>query len=705
MAVLQKIRNKPKLLIGIIALALFAFIFPWNELTSFINKQKFRAFEVNGESVSTEKYFTRVTEFENFQKAVSGQSSLDENTISQIREFVYEQMVKEIILDEQAGKLGLDVSSEELHELIFGINTSPLLRQIPFFVNPQTGQFDPQALNHFVSVANTDIKTAPLEQHQQLEDIKSLWTTIQNMVKYQRLEEKYNALLANAILVNDIEVKANSDATKSTADIAYVIDRYSSIADSTVTVSDSEIEKLYNERKNNFKVTDDLRKISYFTKEITPSEEDFAAVDKEINEAREKLASTSNPALVVADYSEVSYQDAFFSEQSLSAEEANFAKTASIGDLYGPLREGDAYRLYKLVDRTTAPDSLRLSMIVIPEGVDKIAANNKADSIIDVIKGGKNFSLVATEVMPQSNGGEVGWVTEPQLLSAGKEFVSACFNTPTGGITKLNQQGQIQIIKVEERTQPVSKYKLALIQMPVVVSDQTLASIDNELNQFVADNTDPKTFVKAAQEKGYNIVPSSIISGSLPNINQIGGSRQVINWAFNEKVGTIKKFDLSDHKIIALIDSKVDKGTMPLADVKDMLKAELIKDKKAEKMIADLKSKNQTSLEGYAQALNSKVDTVKFVTFDTPNIMGIGRETALNIYAELGQPNKLEGPVKGDNGVLVLNVLNKTDQSGTFNAETFKQTASSQNFYRVMSQSMAALKDKMKVNDNRVKFF
>lgn len=705
MAALQKIRNKAGLLVGVIALALLAFIFPWNEVTSFIHKQKDKAFVVDGDIVSTGAYHQRITDFETFQKMISGQTSLDENTTSQIREFVYEQMVKEMMLDKESQKIGLSVSDTELNDMLTGANPSPLLRQIPLFTDPKTGQFSVQALNQFLSIVNTDTKSVPLEQQAQLENLKSVWATIRGMIKYQRLEEKYNALLANSVLVNDIEAKANSEATKATSDIAYVLNRYSSIADSTVSVSDKEIEKLYNERKNNFKTQDELRKISYFTKQIVPSESDYAAVEKEANTAREKLATADNPALVVADYSEVPYQDVFFSEKNLSAEEGKFAKEASVGDVYGPIRENDTYRIYKLIDRTSAADSVKMRMIIVPEGTDKLAANAKADSIINVIKQGKEFAVVANELYPQSNGGEVGWVTEPQLASAGKDFVDAAFKAPIGEVTKLNLQGQIQIVKVEAKTQPTTKYKLALVQIPVTVSDQTLAALDNELNQFVAESGNAKDFVKVAQEKGYNVTPNTVITGAYPNIAQINGSRQVISWAFHEKVGSVKKFDLSDYKIIALINSKIDAGYLPVSEVKDVLKAELVKDKKAEKMIADMKAKNLTSLDAYAQSLGSKVDTVKFVTFNTPNIMGIGRESALNVYAEVGQVNKLTGPVKGDNGVLVLTVLNKTDQSKDFNVQSFKQTANNQNMYRIMSQATQVLKEKLDVKDNRIAFF
>jgi len=706
MAALQKIRSKAGLLIGILAVALLAFIFPWTELTNFINRQRDKAFVVDGDVVSTGAYLTRINEFEAFQQIISGQSSFDENTTAQIREYVYEQMVKEMMLDKISDKIGIGVSEEEMRDMTIGANPSPLLQQIPFFVDPQTRQFSTQALTQFLSFVNRDAKTLPEGQEKaQLLELQSVWSTIQNMMKYQRLEEKYNSLLSSAIMINDVEAKTNTEENKVSSDIAYVIERYSSIPDSTITVENKEIEKLYNERKNNFKNNQAVRNITYFSKEIVPSENDFATVEKEINQAREKLATTDHPALIVADYSDTPFHDAFLSENQLPPEEANFVRNASIGDINGPIRDGDAYTLYKLIDKTVAPDSVRLRMIVIQEGMDRATANNRADSIVNVIRQGKDFAEVANEIYPQSNGGEVGWVTEAQLSSIGKEFVDAAFNSPTGQITKLNLQGQFQIIKVEEKTKPVNKYKLAMIHMPVTVSDQTLASIDNEINEFVANNSDGKNFVQAAQDKGFNLMQNVRVIPSQPNIGMISGSRQVINWAFNENIGSVKKFDLSDHKIVARINSKIDAGYVPVSEVSDVLKAEIIKDKKAEKMIADLKAKNLNSLDAYASDLSTKVDTVKFVTFNTPNIMGIGRESALNVYAELGQVGKLEGPLKGDNGVIVLNLLNKTEPTQDFNPETYKQTAASQNMYRIMTQSMYVLKDKMDVVDNRIILF
>ena len=166
MAILQKIRDRSGLLIAVIGVALLAFILG-DLLTSgntFLRKYQDKAFVVDGDLVSTQEYFDRVSEWEDFQKMISGESSLDESATSQIRDIVYQQMVKERILDSQAKKLGLTVSKEEINDLVHGDVISPLLQQLPLFVDPQTGQFDKSTLLNFLSTINTDESMLPPEQ-------------------------------------------------------------------------------------------------------------------------------------------------------------------------------------------------------------------------------------------------------------------------------------------------------------------------------------------------------------------------------------------------------------------------------------------------------------------------------------------------------------------------------------------------------------
>lgn len=707
MAVLQTLRTKAAgLLIGILGLALLAFILSdlFSSGNAWYNKFKDKAFSVDGEVVPTKKYADRIEEWETFEKLRRNVTSLDEPIQAQIRESVYQQMVKEMMLADQAEKLGLSVSQEEMDDMAYGTNISPVLYSVGFFTDPQTGQFDKNALTQFLTQVKQDISSVQDVQVQsQLIELKKVWAFIENMMKYQRLEEKYNALLAKTILVNNSEVKQSFEDTKNVADFAYVVQRYNTIPDSTIQVSESEVKALYETRKNNYKLDTDLRKISYFIRDVIPSEEDYDAVAKEMDAAKNKLLTTNNPALVVNEYSSSQFIDAFVAVSALPQDAKKFAETASINEIYGPIRDDQSYVMYKLLDKTIAPDSIKLQVLPLPQNLDATITNQIADSLLNVIKAGKDFATVAQERAPGSNAGEAVWVNEMMLANTfgiGKQ----CFAANKGDILKLSLNGNLSLVRIDDKTKPVAKVKIASIYMPVLVSDKTQNTIDNELNQFLTESGKPDKIEADAQNKGYNLISDAMIYPSEPNLQQTPGSRQVIHWAFNEKVGSIKKFDLSDKRIIAVIKQDIPSGYMPESEVSATLKAELIKDKKAAKMIEDLKSKNLTSLDAYAQQIGTRVDSVHFVTFDSNNISGIGFEPVFNVYSKVGQQNKLNGPLKGENGVYVLDAINKTVDTKEMNAAEIKSKLSQTTTYMMM-QSLSALTEKMKVEDNRVKFW
>jgi peptidyl-prolyl cis-trans isomerase D len=469
-----------------------------------------------------------------------------------------------------------------------------------------------------------------------------------------------------------------------------------------VQVSDKEIKDLYEQRKTNFKLNTPLRKISYFIKDVVPSDDDYAAVEQEMDKAYEKLKTTDNPATVLSEYSS-NYTDAFMAVSSLPADAKTFVQSAAVNDIYGPTREGQNYIMYKLIGKTNAADSIKLQMISMPQGLDDKTMDHLVDSLQTVIKKGKDFAAVANEVHPGSNGGEVGWVNEMMLAGAG--IAKECFAAAKGEVLKVNINGQTQLIHIADKTNPVPKVKLAVIEMPVIISDKTQNAVDNELNQFIAESGNAENFDKAALAKGYNVVPNALISPADMALGQATDSRQVIHWAFNDKAGVVKKFDMSDKRIVAIIKSEINGNYMPVAEVSAALKAELINDKKAEKIIADLKTKNPTSLDAYAQAVSGRIDTVNFVTFQTNNLSGIGYEPMINVYSKIGQVNKLEAPVKGKAGVYALDVTSKTEDTKEYNAQQAKQTLRQAYLYQIASQAVPVLKDKMKVEDNRVKFW
>ena len=708
MATLQKIRNRAGLLIAVVGVALLAFILG-DLLTSgntFFRKLQDRAFVVDGDIVSTGTYFDRVTEWEEFQKMISGQSSLDENAISQIRDIVYEQMVKERLLDDQAKRLGLSVSKEELNDLVHGESISPLLQQLPLFVNPETGMFDRNTLVNFIATISTDESTLPVEQVQMVRQYKAIWMFLENMIKYQRLEEKYGALLSAAVMANDIEAKTTFEQSQQSADIMYTVQNYYTIPDSVANVTDADIKRYYSDNQHLFKTDVPMAKITYFSKEIVPSDEDFDQVEAQTPEVYERLISTDNVASVVSEYSDRPFIDAYVASNLLTAEERSFVESAEVSDVHGPFKDDNSFKLFKYMGKTIAPDSVKIRMIGIPHSMaNDSLVTALIDSLHTEIVDGASFVDIANELNPQSNGGELGWVREIDLAQAGGGVAQKVFETPTGSVTKLEMPGQRSLIYVEEKTAPVTKYKLAVVNMPVIVSDKTQNNIDNELNQFVSDPEVKSNFVEKAREEGYSVVPGYTVSASDHSLGQTPSSRQVINWAFNGKEGAVRKFDLSNSRIIARVDRLVPAGVAPLSEVSDFIKSILLRDKKAETIIEDLKSKQLLSMNDYAEAMDSKIDSVRFVDFHTQNISNLGNEPVLNAYAAYGPLNTVVGPLKGNLGVYVINVINREKSEGEYNADSQKAQLQVNTMYRLQNQAVEVLKDKMKVVDNRYKFY
>lgn len=711
MATLQKIRDRGVLLVAVIGIALLAFILG-DLLTSgntLFAKSKDKAFVVNGKIVSTQEYAERISEWEEFQKMISGQSSLDESTTQQIKEAVYNQMVREIILDNQASKLGLAVSKAELNDLVHGESISPLLQSLPFFLDPETGLFDREGLIQFLSTVNTPDHALQPEERAMIQQYKSLWMFIENMVKYQRLQEKYNALLSNAVMVNDVEAKSNFEYSNKNADIAYSVKNYFSVPDSVVSVSDQEIKAFYDKNKASFQMDVPLAKVSYFTKELIPSEEDFAEVEKQAQEAYEKLMESSNVASIIADYSDSPYRDIFVSASLLDNGQKAFVESASISDTQFPVKEGNEFNIYKLVDKKMAPDSVRLRMMSIPDatvmGEDSIVTNF-VDSIFNELKSGQSFAEIANSLNPQANGGDIGWAREIDLYSAGAELVKAVFSAPVGEPFKMKMPGQQMILQVDERTSPVQKYKVATVNMPVLVSEKTSNNIDNELNQLVNEPEISKKFTELASEKGYFVMPNTSVSANDFSLMNIPSSRQIVTWAVNEKkMGTVKKFDLSNMRVIARVDRVYPAGTAPLSELNSSIKNRLMNEKKAEKISADLISKNLSSLDAYANEMDAVVDTVKFVNFQTQNISGIGFEPTINAASAFAPINKVVAPLKGNLGVYVVSVVDRVNGEEEYDSESQKMMLQSNNAYMLQMQSFESLKSKLKVEDNRYVFF
>jgi peptidyl-prolyl cis-trans isomerase D len=715
MATLEKIRSNARwLLIGFVGLALFAFVFGdfGRSESTFLNQKKENIIVVDGETVHYYDFQTKVEERINQYKRSTNRTFTDDEQ-NQIRQMVLNEMIDDILLSEENKKLGIVVSTEELSDLVMGNNISPMLQQIPDFQNPQTKKFDKTALLQFLQIIEGDNQSAYSEEDiARLAEMKKTWLGIEQQILDEQLKRKFNALVSLAILTNDVEAKALYENNKVSVDFDYIAQPYNSIPDADVSVSDAEIQKRYNERKILYK-QEEAKVIDYIAVNILPDPADYQLIETKLNGLKEKLENSTNVPEIVQTNSDLPYVDAYIAYRSLDENLKYFVDKNPAGSIEGPVLTDKEYNLYKLEGEKTAPDSVKLELLSLPVVMDESVLKNLTDSLIQVVKGGVTFADMALGATNGQSNGDFGWVTEAQLATqVDAYFKDEVFNARLREPFVIKSNRGSFLVQVAEKTAPVKKYKIANIQIRVIPSQDTKTRLYNELSQFISSNHSLAALRENAGKANYNIQTDVEITKNQINISGIQNTRQVIQWAFNDKnkkgnISDIYECQNAEYFVVAAIENSLKEGYRPLASVSEILKRELINEKKGEKLVSDLKAKGFNSLEQYAGAMNATPQSVKFVTFATSNISGIGVEPVLNVAATNASVGEISGPYAGKNRVYVFAVTDKRASEEPYNAEKQLQQAQMQNSYRMYQfmQSSEILKENAKIENNFNRFF
>ncbi len=709
MATLEKIRSKAGLLVGVVGVALLAFIIGdfLRSGSTFVHQSKEKIVVVDGEGVSIRDFQAKVEELTEVYKKRSGNNSLNDDAQAQIREAVFSGLVNKILLEKESKQIGLSISKEELSDLIIGDNPSPVIQQMPDFVNRQTGTFDKNLLIQFLqTIEADDLSAYPPDTRAQIESAKKYWLFWEQTIKEQKLENKYSVLLGSAIAVNSLDAKSAFEDEKVSVDFDFVLQNYQSVPDDQVAVSESEIQSLYNKRKEIFK-QEAGKVIDYIAVDILPSAEDQAAVERVISGLKAEFSQPDvDVSSVVNENSDVKYEDIFRSAGEISPAMKEFVEKANVNDVDGPLLDGNSYVMYKLVAKTQAPDSIKMNQLLLPNINDEVKLKAIADSLIGVLHSGVSFAEMSKDATNGQSLGEVGWITESQLVtSTDPKFTKELFNAPLNTPFVAKSTYGSHLVLVTEKTKPVTKYKIANIQIAVTPSTETYNKLYNDLNAYVSKNRTLDAFKSAAAEAGYALQSDITLTQNQQTIGDIRSSRPVVRWAFEHKKGEVSDiFECQDRFVVAAVEGSLKEGFRSLSSVSEILKRELINDKKAEKIIKDLKSKNLTSFDQYISAMNAVPGAVKFVTFATQNISGIGMEPIINARAPQMEIGKISDPMKGKIGVYVLKVTNKINSDAQFNPEVQKRSMESMNMYRMYS-FMTALKEQSDIQDNRIRFY
>ena len=420
MATLEKIRSKAAMLVVVIGIALLAFIIGdfLNSGQSFFMMNQNKVATVNGTTIGVEEYQARVSARTEQMQAMYQQNgmSVPEGMSATIQMDVYDQMVSELLMSEELDAVGITVSDAELQDMLTGNNIHPEIARS--FTNPETGVFDHQALDNYLSVIFNPEENGYTEpaQLEQIAMQRQAWLDMEKQIRQTRAYEKFMNLLSAAMAPNKVDAEMGFVAQTKSVDVAYVMQPYSTIADSTVEVSKSDLQAEYNNVKARYEIPE-TRTIRYIAVDVVPSADDYAKVEEKVNMLKEQFATTDDVASIVDNNSDVPYEDAFVTVSTMPAAMKNFVEGAKVGESTPVNFADDAYTMYRLMATKTAPDTVTVNLVNFAMGDTRI------DSVYNVLTSGGNIDALGADVNVMKEFA----VTEDMYAGLGRSFVADVF--------------------------------------------------------------------------------------------------------------------------------------------------------------------------------------------------------------------------------------------------------------------------------------
>jgi peptidyl-prolyl cis-trans isomerase D len=655
MAVIGSIRKRTGLLIGFIAVALLMFLLmdalSSNSLISGGSGQDVG--KINGKKVDYLQYQMQYSDYENRITTLFPQAQVNASNRAQFRDEVWNNFAADALLGKHLVNMGIAVTADELGNSMFGDNVHFFAQNI--LVNPQTGRYDPQYANALVQQAQNAVSAD--------DPSRILVRHLENLIEEDRMKNKYSALYTKGIYVPGFEAREEKAAGLRSADIQYIYFPYSEVDDSEVTYTDRDLEKYIRNNEDEF-IQEEAREIKFYTIDIIPSVEDSANALAAIEEILAGFRETDDDSLYVRRYSDLPFTGRYQNAEELTGDpnaEAYF--TDEVGTFYGPYFYNGAYNVAKLKDRKNIPDSVSARhILLVPQSREQYdSLQVLADSLIQLIENGSSdfAELAPVHSKDESNkhdGGDLGFFSQGVMVPPFND--AAFYHYEEGDVYKVESRFGIHIVKIDEADPTIPTVKVAVISQELDYSKDTERELFREANNFRTEHNTLEKFVAA---EGDYLINTAMVTKNQVSILGLTDARDLVQWSFKEKVGSVNYFDIEDKYIVALISGQRAEGAPALADVRIQVEQEVKNELKA-KMIADrIRSSSASNIQELASATGKEVQSNPVLTPAALTLSGTGAEPAV-IGSIFGlSEGSLSGPLEGTGGVYVVQVNSLTD--------------------------------------------
>jgi len=704
MATLQKLRNKAGILLAaVIFIALASFILGdfLQSGNSLIRSKKMVIAKIDGESVDYIQFQNRFDEIANIYKANNQTNSLDEKVYQQLLNQTWEVVVQEKIMGKVYDDLGINVTPEEMFDMVQGNNLHPIIRQI--FGDQKTGQVNKSNVIQFLKY----IQENPNSQQ------KSSWMNVEKQILSSKKLSKYTDLVGKGLLVNSLQAKQSLSEKDVTAALKFIQKKYSTVSDSSISVSNNEMKEYYKKHISDFEQKNQ-KVLSYVVFNITPSADDDSDALKYVSDLKGEFITAENNAQFVNANADTHFEDIYSTEKDLSPTVSGWAFSAAEKDVFGPVKEGDTYKIYKINAIKMLPDSVKASHILlrVDKGTDPKIASDKIDSIKNVIESGRQSFELAARVNSAdgsaAQGGDLGWFKKGAMVP---EFEKAAFTAEKDQLVKVQTQFGFHLIKVTAQGPKSKNVQLAVLDRKVTPSSATYQSVYSTASQFAAKAQDLEGFNRVVSAQGLS-KRTITVGENDRTVPALGAVRALVRAAFlNSKVGDMVAgqdkspiFETEDKFIVAAVESEFKPGTKSFESARSTIHMILAKEKKGKMMAEQFANSRGSSIEETGSRLGLQVGSASGFRLAYGQVNAIGYEPAINGAASKLEVAQQSKPIIGLNGVYIVQLTDKTGATtGDVNAE--KKSLYQSSSYRASYQAYESLKKNTEITDNRWKFY